>query len=872
MSVVALAALALALASLLHRRAMRTRLDALAKELPFLERRLVQLEERLERLDPPPEIAAAAASAPVAEAAIAPSEPPARRSPTEAVPSEPPSLPPVATPGKRWEQVLAENWLVWLGGVALALGGAFLVKLSIDYGLLTPAVRVILGLVLGVGLAAAADRIARRELALDRDQTGPSYVPAALAAAGAATVFASLYAAYQLYHLLPPVLAFPLLAATAAAAVVMALRHGPLVAALGLFGAYLVPLLVESKTPQALPLFSYLAFVTAAALAVLRHRAWWWLAWLSLAGVVFWVLLWLGSAGDRPETPIVGGFLLLQLVLFAAFRRGIDRVPFLAGVVDTLVRIVTRAAFWAIAMATLVVVHVDGFGGTSLLAALIAAVFLLWYGYRDTALDDVIAVAGALLLAVLATWQLPLPSNDAELSLYLRPPAAIADFVTAAIVSTVLLAGGGFIAFGRVPRPGRWAALSAAAPLLTLLIAYWRLRQFDLGIAWSGTAFALGALELAAAAAIARRRTGETEIEIAFAAYAVGVLGATILAATFALSEAWLSVALALHLPAIGWIDGRVRMPVLRRLALGVAGIVLVRLVLNPYLFDYPLSSTPVFNWLLYGYGVPALAFVVATRQFGSRNDDLLVWVLEAGSIAFSALLLTFELRHALYGRLDAPLGDLGHDAAQTLLWLALALFLLWFGERRRRPVLRWGGIVLFGLGTTQAVLWQALFANPLWTGEPVGRLLIFDVPTLAFALPALCYAVIAWLGLGPRVLRSTARILAACFAFLWLSLEIRHAFRGEVLIWGESGEAEWYAYSAAWLVFAGAGLAAGLVWRDVWLRRASLAGIGVVVAKVFLSDMAALGGVLRALSFLGLGAALVGIGYAYRRLRPLEG
>jgi len=37
----------------------------------------------------------------------------------------------------------------------------------------------------------------------------------------------------------------------------------------------------------------------------------------------------------------------------------------------------------------------------------------------------------------------------------------------------------------------------------------------------------------------------------------------------------------------------------------------------------------------------------------------------------------------------------------------------------------------------------------------------------------------------------------------------------------------------------------------------------------VFLSDMAELEGVLRALSFLGLGAALVGLGYAYRRLRP---
>jgi uncharacterized membrane protein len=58
---------------------------------------------------------------------------------------------------------------------------------------------------------------------------------------------------------------------------------------------------------------------------------------------------------------------------------------------------------------------------------------------------------------------------------------------------------------------------------------------------------------------------------------------------------------------------------------------------------------------------------------------------------------------------------------------------------------------------------------------------------------------------------------------------------------------------------------------HDPWLRRLALAGIALVVAKVFLSDMAELSGALRALSFLALGAALIGIGYAYKRLRPLQ-
>jgi len=184
--------------------------------------------------------------------------------------------------------VLVENWLVWLGGLALALGGAFLVKLSIDYGLLTPVVRIVLGVLLGIGLWAGAEWVVWGEPVEIR----PSNVAQALAAAGAATIFASLFAAYQLYGLLPPALAFPLLALTSAATVLMSLQHGPFVAVLGLTGAFAVPLLVGSDQPLALPLFAYLTLVNAASLALLRHRAWWWLAWVSVAASIGWALLW----------------------------------------------------------------------------------------------------------------------------------------------------------------------------------------------------------------------------------------------------------------------------------------------------------------------------------------------------------------------------------------------------------------------------------------------------------------------------------------------------------------------------------------------------------------------------------------------------
>ncbi|HKS89711.1 MAG TPA: DUF2339 domain-containing protein, partial [Stellaceae bacterium] len=735
------------------------------------------------------------------------------------------AAPAPAAPGRSWEQVLVEHWLVWLGGATIALGGVFLVKLSIDRGWLIPPVRVVLGVALGVALSLGAEWLRRREPSEPAEAGGASYVPPALAAAGAATVFASLYAAYALYGLLPAGLAFALLALTAGAAVAQSLLHGPFVAALGLVGAFVVPALVASETPHALALFTYLAVVTAGSLAVLRHRAWWWLAWLSLAGAMLWVPLWLAAA-HAPETPVVALYLLVQFGLFVALRRGVARVAFLAGIAETaMVRAAARAAWWAIAGGLLLLAEADGFGATSIAAALLTTIGLLALAWRDPPLDDAIAVSGALALALLAGWTLPLPLADVSLKVFRIGPDHLADFITAAVAFGVLLGPVPFLLLPRVARPGRWAALSAAVPLAILVIAYWRLQKFELDAAWTLMALALAGAELTAAAAVVRRRTGAVEIEIALAAYAIGVLGCTIFAATLALGEAWLTVALALHLPAIGWVDGRLRAPGLRQAALCIAAIVLIRLLLNPYLLDYPLGPTPIFNWLLYGYGLPALAFVVATRQFGGRKDDALVWVLEAGSAVFLLALLTLELIHAAYGRLTMEWGgDFAVGGALISLWLAFAGAMIVLGERRARPVLQWGGGLLLAIASIFAVLWETVL---LLFGVDVGELPIFDALLPAAAIPALIYAAIAWLSPGRKLLRATAQVLAGVFAFAWVSLEIRHLFQGRVALFGASGEAEWYAYSLAWLAFAGAMLALGLVHRNRWLRQAGLVGIG---------------------------------------------
>ena len=298
---------AMAIRSIVVGRRLKAQIEALTGKVAMIDHRLFRFDERLTALAgggqiaPVPETPAAetpvAETPPMAREAQTPPVSSATPEPAATLASPPSAARPSPRPGSSFEQRFAERWLVWLGGVTLALGGAFLVKLSIDYGLLTPPVRVILAVLLGIGLCAGAEFLARREPEGEGTARGGAPVPQALAAAGSATIFAALYAAYQLYGLIPSSLAFPLLAATSIATVALSLRHGVFVAALGLVGAYAVPALVASDAPHALPLFAYLAFITAGLLAVHAPSR---LVGSRLAGARR--RLWLGHALAQPSS------------------------------------------------------------------------------------------------------------------------------------------------------------------------------------------------------------------------------------------------------------------------------------------------------------------------------------------------------------------------------------------------------------------------------------------------------------------------------------------------------------------------------------------------------------------------------------------
>jgi len=119
------------------------------------------------------------------------------------------------------------KWVVWVGGLALALGGIFLVKYSIEAGLIGPGMRIFFGALLAAGLVVGAEWARRREQESGTTSLPIANIPAILTAAGTTVAYATVYAAYGLYGFLSPRSRSCCSAPWRWATLAAALLHGP---------------------------------------------------------------------------------------------------------------------------------------------------------------------------------------------------------------------------------------------------------------------------------------------------------------------------------------------------------------------------------------------------------------------------------------------------------------------------------------------------------------------------------------------------------------------------------------------------------------------------------------------------------------------
>jgi uncharacterized membrane protein len=199
-----------------------------------------------------------------------------------------------------------------VGIVALLIGVAWFLKLAIDNHWIhpSPAVRVIFGLLVGAGIVLWSERFRRK---------GFDAFSYSLKAVGMGMLYLTLWASFQLYHLLPASVAlFAMIGVTAWNAMMAWAQDSELLAVYALVGGFATPALLGSGGNHEIFLFSYVLAMDVAVLLLLIRKPWQRLLIGSFPGTVAYFIGWYVSFFTADQAGLSGLFVVLLAAPFVA--------------------------------------------------------------------------------------------------------------------------------------------------------------------------------------------------------------------------------------------------------------------------------------------------------------------------------------------------------------------------------------------------------------------------------------------------------------------------------------------------------------------------------------------------------------------------
>jgi uncharacterized membrane protein len=800
-------------------------------------------------------------------------EPPAVDSPNDlgVVETFQPSAP---APVRDMEQTLASRWFVWIGGIAIAIGGLLFVKYAYDNGLIPPTLQIILGILAGAVLVAAGELIRRKGTSSSR--AADDYVPAALSAAGLAILFASIFAAYALYEVIGGFPAFIGLAAVALGALALSRWQGPFIAALGLLGSYVTPALIPSAEPSAWGFFAYLLIILAASFAVLRGRNWWWLGYLALAGAGAWGLLWIkGGVFVADHVWPVGLFsLALGMVgVFGLKGRAIldDDSGRLTGPASMSQPLVIALAGLAVAVLLLAaLVEETRHAQPALMLMAAAALGMTLLAWFSSGLSPLAPIAGLLMLIVLMAWpevafhSLAFDERGFWSSV---PGPGAGEFLSWMLAGAVAAALVGVAGSLRRSEPLAWAVLAAGGAFFFTWGAWARADLLLSDTAWSLSALAFAAILLVGAWLLRHALVGQPR-NTAAGVLAAGAAALLVFALDRHLDGVWLTLAIAVLAAAYAAAARSITARLMGGIAAALGSLTALRLFLSHELWSDDRNLALGQHWVIYGYGIPVVLFLLSSRWLRAAGHARSAVALEGISLGLAISLVSLEIRVLIGGGYLYDQPQFLELSAHILTWLGAAYGLMHRQRLYSSIVSLWGSRALIALSVC-AILGFTLFRyNPALTEEPVAGNMIFNALLLGYLAPAVLIGLIAqrldvldWQRLKPA-----AGVLALVLAFVYVTLQTKRIYQGPVMMAQSLSPSESYAYSAVWLAFALGLFVAGIRLGRQFVRLAGLGVMALVVVKVFIADMSNLEGLFRIASFVGLGLCLVGIGWLYQR------
>ena len=287
---------------------------AAEKRIATLEDAVKQMNERVKSLEGV--VSAPAVDAQPATVSMAPVVPEVPAPPVTLtvkpvpVATSAPAVPSAPTePSALWNFFFGGNTLVRVGILVLFIGVAFLLKYATDHGFVPIELRLAGVAAGGIALLVLGWRLRnkREDYAL------------MLQGGGIGILYLTVFAGLRLYHLLPPTLAFILLAGIAFFSALLAIvQDSKALAITGAAGGFLAPILASTGDGSYVALFSFYAVLNAGILFIAWFKAW---RELNLVGFVFTALIgfaW-GSARYQPEFfATTEPFLILFFLMYVA--------------------------------------------------------------------------------------------------------------------------------------------------------------------------------------------------------------------------------------------------------------------------------------------------------------------------------------------------------------------------------------------------------------------------------------------------------------------------------------------------------------------------------------------------------------------------
>ncbi|MBS1839604.1 MAG: DUF2339 domain-containing protein [Acidobacteria bacterium] len=296
-----------------------------------LTARIYALEQRLARLEKEPAPVAprepASTLSPGSNADPKPAPPPVTVPQAPAPPKlhevpPPPSLASFAPPplhaslGKDsdsgdLETVIAGRWFMRIGMVALLFAISYFLKLAFDNNWIGPSGRVAIGILLGSAMMPWSSWLLGR---------GYSYFSEGIVALGEATLFLSVWAGCQYYHLYSQDVGFiGMIVITAAMAAISLGRDSQRIAVLCLLGGYATPMLVSTGQDHQVVLFTYLLILGAGMLVMGERKDWPSLQPIAYIGTQIYFWGWYDEFYNRTGNPPLERTVIFATLFFLLF-------------------------------------------------------------------------------------------------------------------------------------------------------------------------------------------------------------------------------------------------------------------------------------------------------------------------------------------------------------------------------------------------------------------------------------------------------------------------------------------------------------------------------------------------------------------------